>query len=135
MQPHSSVTFPAASAVNTLFSTPSLPSDHPHTHTMRAQDCTRILRNVLLVLSAPGARLLLVERVMPVQPYHRSAASAAVPLAMDLEMMTAFGGRERSAAEWAILLAGAGFQWLGCKPIAGYINLITACPATAGPAT
>ena len=107
----------------------------PATHTC-AQDCARILCNVLPVLSAaPGARLLLVERVMPVQPYRRTA-SAAVPLAMDLEMMTAFGGRERSAADWAVLLAGAGFQWLGCKPIAGHINLITARPAAAaGPAT
>ena len=51
-------------------------------------------------------------------------------LAMDLEMMTACGGRERSCAEWARLLAGAGFQLLGCRPIVGYIHIITACPSS-----
>lgn len=102
------------------------------------QECVRILRNVLPVLSAPGARLLLVEHVLPVPPYRRTAAAAGLPLAlaMDLEMMAACGGRERGAAEWAGLLAEAGFQLLGCRPIAGYINVITARPmAAAGPKT
>ena len=106
----------------------------PPTHTF-AQDCTRILRNVLPALSAPGARLLLVEHVMPVPPYRCTASAAAsglpMALAMDLEMMAACGGRERSCAEWGRLLSGAGFQLLSCKPIVGYIRIISAIPAPA----
>ena len=37
----------------------------------RSQDCIRILKNVRPALSAPGARLLIVEHVLPIAPYVR----------------------------------------------------------------
>ncbi len=57
---------------------------------------------------SPGAKLLLIERVLP----ERVDNSPAVrPLVMsDLNMMVITGGRERTASEYARLLESAGFS-------------------------
>ena len=49
-------------------------------------------------------------------------------LALDLEMMTNCGGKERTKAEWEKLLAEAGFEASGWRPVAGYVNVISARP-------
>ena len=49
-------------------------------------------------------------------------------LALDLEMMTNCGGKERTKTEWEKLLAAAGFEASGWRPVAGYVNVISARP-------
>jgi hypothetical protein len=54
-------------------------------------------------MTQPGARLLVIERVMPER---MTAEPAAVVHAVsDLRMLTRTGGRERTEAEFAALLA------------------------------
>ncbi|WP_309248549.1 methyltransferase [Streptomyces sp. MNP-20] len=52
---------------------------------------------------AEGAALLIVERLLPTD------GSASLAVSWDLHMMCNVGGRERTAAEYAQLLAAAGF--------------------------
>ena len=63
-----------------------------------------------------GARLVIVERIMPerpgTDPSHREAARS------DLNMLVGCGGRERTAAEFAALLDAAGFAGEGIVPLA-----------------
>ena len=54
---------------------------------------------------APGARLLLVEAVLPERAVENPAA-----IRMDLHMLLLLPGRERTAAEFAELLQGTGFR-------------------------
>lgn len=75
-------------------------------HNWNDEDCRRILRGCARV-AAPGARLLVVERVrgqsMEPRPHDRALART------DLNMLIGLGGRERSLAEFTALLEGAGF--------------------------
>ena len=69
--------------------------------------CVRIL-SCCARASAPGARLLLVERVRPrrLYPCHHDAAIART----DLNMLTGLSGRERTREEFSTLLNAAGFE-------------------------
>lgn len=58
--------------------------------------------------AAPGARVLVLETVLPDEHDGVSAESAAVHL-LDLMMLLNFGARERSLSEYAGLLEAAGF--------------------------
>lgn len=55
---------------------------------------------------SPSARLVLIERHLPDET--QSLADALAPVMSDLHMMVALGGRERTTAEYAALLLGAG---------------------------
>jgi hypothetical protein len=61
-----------------------------------------ILRNIAAA-AAPGARLILLEMVMP------EGDSPHFTKMIDLVMLTMLGGRERTAVEWRKLLVGGGF--------------------------
>jgi hypothetical protein len=69
-------------------------------------DCVAILRTVRAAMS-PGARLLVVERVLDVagRPF---AADRDLHF-VDLHMLVVFGARERTFAEYDALLTAAGF--------------------------
>jgi SAM-dependent methyltransferase len=69
--------------------------------------CMRIL-SCCAKAAAPGARLLLVERVCPQRllPRRHDCAVART----DLNMLTGLGGRERTCEEFSALLAAAGFE-------------------------
>jgi hypothetical protein len=62
-----------------------------------------ILRNIHRAMPAEG-RLLLVENVLP------EGNAPHFGKLLDLEMLAALGGRERTAAEYGELLAAAGFR-------------------------
>ena len=64
--------------------------------------CLRILRSIRDA-AEPGARLVLIETVMPPGDHPHLAK------AIDLTMLALTGGRERSAEEFRALLAAAGF--------------------------
>lgn len=85
---------------------------------------TRILRHCRHAM-APGARLMLVERVIP------DDGDAPLDVWMsDLNMMSQLGGRERRAKEFQALLAAAGFTLRRIVPTGGAFSIIEAWPMT-----
>jgi hypothetical protein len=68
--------------------------------------------------SARGARILLIERLLPARvtnsPEHLNAVM------MDLQMMVQLGSRERTLAEYRALLEHAGYEFGGSLPGALY---------------
>jgi hypothetical protein len=80
-----------------------------------------ILRNVRSAI-AEGGKLLLIELVLPEgTPLHPG-------MLIDLEMLVTAGGRERTAAEYAELLARAGFRQTRVVPTAGPMSVVEAVP-------
>jgi orsellinic acid C2-O-methyltransferase len=61
-----------------------------------------------------GARILLIERLLPARvtdsPEHLNAVMT------DLQMMVQLGGRERTLAQYRVLLEQAGFEFKGSLP-------------------
>lgn len=82
-------------------------------HDWNDERCARILRNCRSALK-PGARLLVVDRVMPTKleatPDHLSVALA------DLNMLRGPGGCERTEGEFRDLLANGGFRMTRIVP-------------------
>jgi len=76
---------------------------------------------------APGARLLLVERVVP-ERIDPSVDTQSMLLA-DLNMLVLTGGHERTAAEYRTLLGGAGFALAHIVPTATPLSVIEATRA------
>ena len=84
--------------------------------------CQAVLANCRRAMGGRG-RLLLVEAVLP-------PGDAPHPGKMlDLVMLTVTGGRERSEAEYAALLAAAGFTLTRVVPTASQASVIEAVPA------
>ena len=76
---------------------------------------------------AESARLLLVERVLPDRIKPTPAVQPQV--LSDLNMMVRTGGRERTRAEFGMLLAAAGFRLERVVPTAAPVSLVEATPA------
>jgi len=70
-----------------------------------------------------GAKLLVVEYVLP------EGDGAAFAKLLDLHMMVAIGGLERTEAEYRRLLAAHGFRLTRVVPTAGDISVIEGVPA------
>lgn len=70
-------------------------------------ECLRLLRNCHAAM-APGARLVIVEQVMPEDPRESPRVAHA-----DLGMLAMTGGRERTLAEYRSLLERAGLRFDG----------------------
>ncbi|HLO95015.1 MAG TPA: methyltransferase, partial [Burkholderiaceae bacterium] len=83
----------------------------------------RILQRVREAL-APEGRVLLIERVMPLQvqalPEHRSTVRS------DLNMLVGLGGRERTATAYEALLAAAGLSLRRLLPAEAAFSVIEA---------
>lgn len=92
-------------------------------HDWNDHDATRILERASGAL-APGGRVLVIERVMPdhVQdlPDHRTTARS------DLNMLVGLGGRERSLANYDVLLQAAGLQRRQTLPAGSAFSVIEA---------
>ena len=71
-------------------------------HDWEDQRATTILRNCRQAM-ARGGRVLIVERLIPEEP-----GDAVPTLLSDINMLVITGGQERTNAEYASLLAGAG---------------------------
>jgi hypothetical protein len=80
---------------------------------------TRILRNIAAAAS-PGARLAAMELVLPPDD------SPHLGRMIDLTMLGMLGGRERTATEFADLLAAGGFRLDRVLPTAGERSVIEA---------
>ena len=74
----------------------------------------------------PGAKLLLVERLMP-ERLDASAQSESIARS-DLHMLVALGAQERTAAEFEVLLQAAGLATLRLIETGGDYHIIEAAP-------
>jgi hypothetical protein len=75
-------------------------------------------------MTRAGTRLLLIERVMPERMAPEPAAVAHA--VGDLMMLTRAGGRERTEAEFAALLTGAGLRLARVWPTASHYTVLAA---------
>jgi hypothetical protein len=88
-------------------------------HDWPDEQCATILRNIRAA-AQPGARLLVVEMLLPEAPQPSPVAF------MDLNMLVMLNGRERTAAEFTQMLGGAGFRVTQVIPTGGLFSLIEA---------
>jgi hypothetical protein len=90
-------------------------------HDWNDDDAVKILGNIRTAI-APGGKLLLLESVLP------ERASSDLGMLIDLEMLVAVGGRERTESEWANLLGRAGFRLSRVVHTATPASIIEAVP-------
>lgn len=96
--------------------------------------CLTLLRNIHAAMSsaapdgrtgpALGATLLVLEHLIPDQD--EDAGARAPALALDVNMLVLFGGRERTWAEFRTLLGKAGFDLIRRQPLSAGTTLLTA---------
>jgi O-methyltransferase len=91
-------------------------------HDWTDDDALKILANVRRSI-ALGGKLLLLESVLP------ERSSSYIGLLIDLEMLVAVGGKERTHAEWANLLGRAGFRLNRVVHTATPVSIVEAVPA------
>lgn len=91
-------------------------------HDWAQEECLTILGNVRRAIK-PGGRLLLVELVLPDDPSIPHPGTLT-----DLEMLVSVGGRERTRAGYAELLAKAGFELTRVVPTASPMSVVEAKP-------
>ncbi len=99
-------------------------------HDWDAEKCVQLLQNIEKVM-LPDARLLLIERIMPYDLEQSISMTTA-----DLNMLCLNGGAERTADEFASLLALAGFKLIGVvrlENVFGFHALSCMPKKTAGP--
>lgn len=90
-------------------------------HDWDDEKATRILKNIRGVISSDG-RLLLVESVIP------PGNDPCFAKLLDLTMLVAPGGRERTADEYRELLRAAGFRLTRIVPTAALDSVIEGVP-------
>ena len=88
----------------------------------------RILDSLRRAISS-GARLLLVEYVIPDLDAVASGNGGWLSKWLDLHMMVAAGGLERTEAEYRRLFAAHGFRLTRVVPTAGDISVVEGVPA------
>ena len=89
-------------------------------HDWPDHDALEILR-VCAAAMEPGARLLLVEQVLP-----SGGARHAVPALMDVNMLVMLGGKERTTEEYEALLETSGFAGTVVTPTSGMWSVVEA---------
>ena len=96
-------------------------------HDWDDQQCVTLLRNCRRSIAVDG-RLLVLE---PVLPDRLGTAEAAAAVMSDIAMLVYTGGRERTEAEFRVLLADGGFRLTEVTPpVAGSaIRILAAAPA------
>ena len=88
-------------------------------HDWNEDQCLTILRNCRKAMK-PGARLLIVEFVLP------EGDTPHFGKIIDMVMLTIPGGEERTAAEYAALLAAAGLTMTRVFPTASDVSIVEA---------
>lgn len=73
-------------------------------HGLDDEDCIKVLRNVAAAGSGTGARIALMELVVPESKADISSA------AFDMQMFMATRGRERTLSEWRSLFDQSGWK-------------------------
>jgi hypothetical protein len=88
-------------------------------HDWSDDQCRTLLRNVARSAS-PGARVLIIEMVVP-----EDATPSAAPL-MDLNMLVLLPGRERTAGQYGELLSATGFRLIDVRPTHSPMQIVVA---------
>lgn len=88
-------------------------------HDWDDEQSVAILRNVRAAI-APGGKVLLFEMVLP------EGAPSHLGLVLDLEMLVAAGGQERTRREYAELLSKAGFELQRVVPTTSPLAIVEA---------
>jgi hypothetical protein len=91
-------------------------------HDWSEAQCLTILGNCRRAMGA-GGRLLIVEMVLP------PGDTPHPGKLLDITMLTMPGGEERTEAEYAALLAKAGFRLQRVVPTASAVSVVEAVPA------
>jgi hypothetical protein len=91
-------------------------------HTWDDEHASALLRAVRAAMH-PGARLMIVERMLPVEGDDVEMATLH-----DLHMLVTTGGRERTEDEYVALLAAAGLRYTGSIDTGGRNGVIEARP-------
>lgn len=89
-------------------------------HDWGDEEALRILETCRRALSA-GDRLLLVEATLP-----ERAADDPAAIRMDLHMLLLLPGRERTEAEYRVLLELSGFRWQSTVPTSAGVAVLEA---------
>ncbi|HKP40188.1 methyltransferase [Mycobacterium sp.] len=90
-------------------------------HDWPDDDAVRVLRNVRSAIQ-PSGKLLLLESVLP------ERSSSDFGMVLDLEMLIAVGGKERTRSEWTDLLRHAGFRLERVVRTATPVSIVEAIP-------
>lgn len=90
-------------------------------HDWNNADTVSILRAVRAAAS-PNARLLILETVVP------EGDDPHFVKTIDIVMLVSFAGRQRTAEEFRVLLADAGFRLEGTKMTGGELTIFEAVP-------
>ena len=90
-------------------------------HDWPVEECRTILRNCREAMN-PGGKVLIVEMVLP------DGAEPHPGKILDVVMLAVPGGRERTAAEYAELLAPAGLRVERVVPTASPVSVVEAVP-------
>jgi hypothetical protein len=90
-------------------------------HDWDDDDAAKILCQIRSAI-APDGKLLLLESVLP------ERSSSDIGLLIDLEMLVAVGGKERTHAEWADLLRRGGFRLNRVVHTATPVSIVEAVP-------
>ncbi len=88
-------------------------------HMWNDDDCVRVLENVGRA-AAPGARVFVIELVLPEHPEH------PFPPLLDLMMLLLLGGRERSATQFAEVFERAGLSYVGVTHTSTMFDIVEA---------
>lgn len=90
-------------------------------HDWAEPEAMAIVGNVRQAMK-PGSRIALIERVVPETP------EFALTKWMDLQMLIALGGRERTATEYGELLSAAGFELEQIVPTPSSVSVLITRP-------
>ena len=125
--PHVVASAPASSRIQVVggdFFSGGIPSSNAYMlmqviHDWNDQQARQILQSVRQA-AEPGARLLLIETVMP------ETSQAHPAHGLDIHMLVFVGGKERTQSEFAALLASAGFELSNVVPTKSGLSIIEA---------
>ena len=94
-------------------------------HDWNDECCRTILHNCRLAMH-PHARLLVIERMMPVR-YACSLLDQGIARS-DLNMLVGPGGQERTEAEYRAMIAGAGLDTVSVLAVTDSYSVLEAAP-------
>jgi predicted O-methyltransferase YrrM len=81
--------------------------------------------------ASPGARVLVIEVLMPDRPATATVGAAIDPFLLDMQMLLLTGGRERTVIEYSQLLARAGYAIDEVRPEVSALRGAAAITASA----
>lgn len=91
-------------------------------HDWHDDECIAILRSCRNAMG-PGARLLVVEAIMP------AGNEPSFGKTQDINMLINVGGIERTEAQYRALYEAAGFKLSRCIPLVGELHIVEGVPA------